>query len=217
MLIVLEGPEAVGKSTQARLLAGWLQSRGLEVVSLREPGGTSLGDQLRGILLDPGSHLSSRTEALLFMASRAELMEQVVRPALAARKVVLLDRFFLSTYAYQVAGRGLPEGDVQAANRFATGGLIPDLTLLLQLPLDESRRRLGQRSTPDRIEQATRGFHERVAAAFDSFVAEDWQRTHPECGRVVGVDATGNEAAVFSRLKSAVEQAWPGSFATASS
>jgi dTMP kinase len=212
VLIVLEGPEAVGKSTQARLLVGWLQSRKLEVISLREPGGTPLGDQLRSILLHPDSTVSSRAEALLFMASRAELMEQVVRPALAASKVVLLDRFFLSTYAYQVAGRGLPEEDVRAANRFATGGLVPDLTLLLQLPLAESRRRLEQRAGHDRIEQASREFHARVAAAFDAFVRDDWQRSHPECGRIVGVDATGREDDVFTRLRSAVEQAWPGSF-----
>src|SRR6267142_814120 len=133
MLIVLEGPEAIGKSTQLRLLQGWLHESEIEVLSVREPGGTPVGDRMRSILLDPGSLLSSRSEALLFMASRAELVDQVIRPALQKGTVVLLDRFFLSTYAYQIAGRGLEEADVRAANHLATGGLVPTLTMLLRL------------------------------------------------------------------------------------
>ena len=212
MLIVLEGPEAVGKSTQLRRLAEWLRGEGLEVVSLREPGGTPLGDELRRIVLDPANSLSARAEALLFMASRAELVEQVIRPALAAKKVVLLDRFFLSTYAYQIHGRGLPGNDSQRANHFATGGLVPDLTLLFRLPLEESERRLGRRLEQDRMERASRDFHQRVTAAFEMFQHQEWQSEHPECGRVVAVLATGTEQEVFARLKSAVETAWPGSF-----
>ena len=213
MLIVLEGPEAVGKSTQLRRLETWLRSAGLEVLSLREPGGTPLGDELRRIVLDPGRELSARAEALLFMASRAQLVEQVIRPALAEKKVVLLDRFFLSTYAYQIFGRGLPSDDVRAANRFATGGLVPDLSLLLNLPLADSLDRLERRrSGHDRIERSSRDFHERVAAAFDVFSTEAWQAAHPECGRIIGVDAKGTEDEVFARLRNAVESAWPGSF-----
>src|SRR5438270_7313720 len=116
MLIVLEGPEAVGKSTQIRRLEAWLRDSKVDFVSVREPGGTPIGDQLRQILLDPRSSLSARSEALLFMASRAELVDGVIEPALAGKRVVLVDRFFLSTYAYQVAGRGLDEADVRAAN-----------------------------------------------------------------------------------------------------
>src|SRR4051812_17264752 len=142
MLIVLEGPEAVGKSTQLRRLVEWLRGAGLDVLSLRETGGPPVGDDLRRIVLDPGASLSPRTEALLFMASRAELVEQVIRPALAAGKVVVLDRFFLSTYAYQIFGRALSAEDVRAANRFATGGLVPQLTLMLRMPLAESLKRL---------------------------------------------------------------------------
>jgi dTMP kinase len=213
MLIVLEGPEAVGKSTQLRRLVDWLRGAGVDLVSLREPGGTPLGDQVRRLVLETDWSLSPQAEALLFMASRAELVEQLVRPALAAKKVVLLDRFFLSTYAYQIAGRGLPEADVRAANRFATGGLVPDVTLLLRMPLAESLRRLERRRAgQDRIEKASRDFHERVAAAFDVFGDKDWQASHPECGRIVGVDATGTEEEVFGRLRRAVEEAWPGSF-----
>ena len=213
MLIVLEGPEAVGKSTQLRRLIEWFRGAGIDTISLREPGGTPVGDELRKIVLGPQWTLDARTEALLFMASRAELVEQVIQPALAERKVVLLDRFFLSTYAYQIFGRGLPEDDVRAANRFATGGLVPDLTLLLQLPLAESLHRLEQRQAgQDRIEQSSRDFHERVAGAFGVFATAAWQREHPECGRIVGIDATGSEEEVFARLRSAVERAWPGSF-----
>jgi dTMP kinase len=213
MLIVLEGPEAVGKSTQLRRLETWLQSAGLAVVPLREPGGTPVGDELRRIVLDPGRDLAPRTEALLFMASRAQLVEQVIRPALAQRKVVLLDRFFLSTYAYQIFGRGLPAEDVRAANRFATGGLVPDLSLMLKLPLADSLDRLERRrSGQDRIERSSRDFHERVAAAFDVFSTEAWQAAHPECGRIIGVEAGGTEDEVFARLRNAVESGWPGSF-----
>src|SRR5215212_10262274 len=141
MLIVLEGPEAVGKSTQLRRLVEWLRRSGIDVLSLREPGGTPLGDEIRRLVLDTDWLLAARTEALLFMASRAELVEQVIRPALAAKRIVILDRFFLSTYAYQIFGRGLPEEEVRAANSFATGGLVPDLTLLLRMPLAESLTR----------------------------------------------------------------------------
>jgi dTMP kinase len=212
VLIVLEGPEAVGKSTQLRRLVEWLRGAGLDALSLREPGGTPVGDDLRRIVLDPAASLSPRTEALLFMASRAELVEQVIRPALSGKKVVLLDRFFLSTYAYQIFGRGLPAEDVRAANRFATGGLTPDVTVLLRMPLAESLKRLGRRTGPDRIEKAGLDFHERVAKAFDVFAGKEWQSANPECGRVVAVDAMGSEEEVFARLKAAVEDAWPGSF-----
>src|SRR3954471_8003846 len=145
MLIVLEGAEAVGKSTQIKRLVEWLSGLGMEVVPLREPGGTPVGDQLRTIVLDPESQLTPRAEALLFMASRAELVHRVVRPALDRGATVILDRFFLSTYAYQVVGRGLLESDVREANHLATAGLVPNLTLLLTLPLEESRKRLEGR------------------------------------------------------------------------
>jgi dTMP kinase len=203
----------VGKSTQLRRLVDWMRGAGMDVLSLREPGGTPVGDDLRRIVLDPAASLSPRTEALLFMASRAELVEQVIRPALAANRAVILDRFFLSTYAYQIFGRGLPAEDVRAANRFATGGLTPDLTLLFRMPIAESLRRLdGRRSRQDRIEKASRDFHERVAAAFEVFGTAAWQAEHPECGRMIAIDATGTEPEVFDRLKAAVEHSLPGTF-----
>jgi dTMP kinase len=149
----------------------------------------------------------------MFMASRAELVERLIRPALAEKRVVLLDRFFLSTYAYQIFGRGLPADDVGAANRLATGGLVPDLTLLFRLPLAESLKRLDRRRTgQDRVEREARDFHERVTAAFEEFGRSSWQAAHPETGRIVGIDASGTEEDVFSRLREAVQAAWPGSF-----
>jgi dTMP kinase len=214
MLIVLEGPEAVGKSTQIRRLESWLRESNVDFISVREPGGTPIGDRLRQILLDPGSSLSARSEALLFMASRAELVDGVIEPALASKRVVIVDRFFLSTYAYQVAGRGLDEADVRAANHLATKGIIPTITLLLQLPIAESMARLQRRrAAHDRMERANHDFHKRVAAAFDRFGTPAWQAAHPECGVIRAIDAMGSEQQVFDRLKQAVTDVWPGSFA----
>jgi dTMP kinase len=213
MLIVLEGPEAVGKSTQLRLLSAWLRDSGIDHITVREPGGTPVGDEIRRILLDPVSLLSAGAEALLFMASRAELVVRIVRPALDRKAVVVIDRFFLSTYAYQIYGRGLDEGDVRAANHLATGGLVPTVTLLLRLPLAESLGRMERRLTgQDRMERSSRDFHERVAAAFEQFATPSWQLAHPECGQICEVDAAGSEQQVFDRLRQQVVKAWPGSF-----
>ncbi|MBW7932941.1 MAG: dTMP kinase, partial [Gemmatimonadaceae bacterium] len=134
-LIVFEGVEGAGKTTQLERLALRLGRHGAQVRTLREPGGTPVGDEIRALLLRPGAQIPPRTEALLFMASRAALVDEQVRPALARGEIVLLDRFFLSTYAYQVGGRGLPEDAVRDANAFATGGLVPDVTVLLTLPV----------------------------------------------------------------------------------
>lgn len=216
MLIVLEGAEGVGKSTQLRRLAEWLESRGETVVAVREPGGTVLGDEIRRVLLDPASDITPHAEALLFMASRAQLVERVVRPALASGDAVLIDRFFLSTYAYQGAGRGLPEDEVRAANRVATGGLVPDLTLLLELPEGEGLARAARRGARDRMERATDDFHRRVAQAFARFATAEWQQAHPECGPIVIMNATGTEDVVFERLRAAIDERWPGSFPKAS-
>lgn len=212
LLLVLEGPEGAGKTTQLRLLAEWLTARGAEVVAVREPGGTPVGDEIRRILLDPASDIAPHAEALLFMASRAQLVEREIAPALGRGAIVLLDRFFLSTYAYQCAGRGLPEEEVRAANRLATGGLVPDLTLLLMLPAREGLARAAARGGHDRMERAEAAFHDRVAAAFADFAAPTWQEGHPECGPIVVVDAHGDEEAVFHRLLTELHRRWPASF-----
>jgi dTMP kinase len=210
-LVVLEGAEGAGKSTQLRLLAEWLSANGETVVAVREPGGTILGDEIRRILLDPETDIVPRSEALLFMASRAQLVEREIRPSLASGATVLVDRFFLSTYAYQGVGRGLPESELRAANAIATTGLVPDVTLLLTMPVEDGLARAAKRGERDRMERAELAFHERVARAFATFATSEWQSAHPECGPIVLIDAMGTEAEVFARAQSALRDRWPGS------
>lgn len=212
-LIVFEGGEGSGKSTQLRRLSGALAAAGLPHVCLREPGGTPLGSEVRRVLLDRGSDITPRAEALLFMASRAQLVEREIRPALARGEVVLLDRFFLSTYAYQVGGHGLGEAEVRSANAFATGGLVPDLTILLAYPVAQGLDRAARRATShDRMEAMGLDFHGRVGAAFASFQEPAWQAGHPECGPIVTVSAEGSESAVTARVNGALDAQWPGTF-----
>jgi len=211
-LIVFEGPEGAGKSTQLRLLADWLGQRGHDVVAVREPGGTIVGDEIRRILLDPASDIVPRTEALLFMASRAQLVEREIRPALDSGAIVLVDRFFLSTYAYQGDGRGLSEDELRAANRMSTSGLVPDRTLLLTLPPEDGLARAMRRGEHDRMERAELAFHQRVARAFGRFSTPEWQRSHPECGPIELVDAQGTETEVFDRVLIALHARWPETF-----
>ena len=212
-LIVLEGPEGVGKSTQHRLLADHLTARGHDVVALREPGGTPAGDAIRALLLDPASDIAPEAEALLYMASRAQLVKTAVTPSLARGATVLLDRFFLATYAYQGAGRGIPTEELADVNRMATGELVPDLTLLLALPVKEGLARAARRGGHDRMERADLAFHERVAGAFTTFADPKWQAGHPECGPIVLVDASGTEREVLDRLLATLRGRWPESFA----
>jgi len=211
-LIVFEGAEGVGKTTQLRRLGDTLAARGIPFLGVREPGGTAIGNQIRNLLLEPGPGLSARTEALLFMASRAELVESDIRPALERGQAVIADRFFLSTYAYQIAGRGLSEAEVTAANRFATGGLVPDLTILLRLSVAAALARTDSRGARDRIESADDDFHHRVAAAFDRFADPAWQRSHPESGPVVAIDAAGSVDQVSAAVIAMLEQRWPETF-----
>ena len=203
-LIVFEGVEGAGKSTQLQRLGGHLARAGIAYRTFREPGGTPIGDSIRALLLDPHSTITARAEALLFMASRAQLVALELKPALDAGTTVLLDRFFLSTYAYQISGRGLAESDVRSANVMATHGLVPDLTLLLALPADAGLARAGERSGPDRIERLGRDFHARVEAAFAEYATRDWQRAHGECGPIVALDATGERDAVEALVLDAV-------------
>lgn len=212
LLIVFEGPEGAGKSTQLKLLADALGASGASVVAVREPGGTIVGDEIRRILLDPESDIVPRSEALLFMASRAQLVEREIRPALAEGAIVLVDRFFLSTYAYQGDGRGLPEDELRQANAMATNGLAPDLTLLLGIPVEAGLARARERGQHDRMERAELEFHERVARAFRRFATESWQRAHPECGPIVLIDAAGSADTVCGRVRAALHAHWPGIF-----
>lgn len=211
--MVVEGPEGAGKTTQLARLAAWLTERGVPSHVVREPGTSPVGQEIRRLVLDPAYDVAARTEALLFMAARAELAASELRPRLEAGQLVLADRFFLSTYAYQIHGRGLPEADIVAANRFATEGLVPDLTLLLQLPSATGLERARRRSSHDRMEQAGADFHDRVAAAFAGFAEPDWQATHPECGPIVAVRADGSESEVFGEMLTVLAAHWPDVFA----
>ena len=212
MLIVLEGAEGVGKTTQLRLLAERIRATGKEVLTLREPGGTPLGDSIRALLLDPAQHILPEAEALLFLASRAQIVGTEIDPALSRGVVVLMDRFFLSTYAYQIAGRGLDEEAVRSANALATGGLAPDLTIVLRMTATEGLERASRRGGHDRIERSGEEFHARIEQAFDRFAHPDWQRDHPECGTIVVVDGKGAPAEVHERIADAIARNLPSTF-----
>jgi dTMP kinase len=173
VFIAIEGPEGAGKSTQVALLEEWLRGRGLDPLVTREPGGTPVAEEVRRVLLE-SDRLSARTELLLMLASRSTLVEEVIRPALESGRVVVTDRFHLSTLAYQGHGRELPYEDVVRMNRFATGGLEPDLTVLLDVePAVGASRRTGRGTGPDRIERAGAAFHRRVLEAYRELAVGD--------------------------------------------
>ena len=216
-LIVFEGAEGAGKTTQIRILAKRLAAAGIPCTAVREPGGTPVGDEIREILLHREQPITATAEALLFMASRAELVAREIVPALNGGKVVLVDRFFLSTYAYQIVGRGLPETEVRAANRLATGGLVPDLTLLLDVPAAHGLERADARGKRDRMERSGDDFHADVGNAFRQFADSAWQHSHPECGPIKLIDGTGDEATVHERVVSTLASSFPQPFASITS
>ncbi|HVO35822.1 MAG TPA: dTMP kinase [Gemmatimonadales bacterium] len=163
-----EGVEGSGKSTQIALLAERLRAEGRDVLVVREPGGTPLAEEARRLVLhEPGVRPGAAAELFLYLVARADLVSRVVRPALERGAMVLADRFDLSTRAYQIAGRGLPEGPVLAANALATGGLQPDLVIVLDLPAAVGRARQDAAGkVRDRLEREDDAFHRRVAEAF---------------------------------------------------
>jgi len=193
LFVVLEGVEGSGKSTQAALLAEWLAAAGVPQLLTREPGGTTAGESIRRVLLH-GDELGARAELLLILAARAVLVEEVIRPALAEGRVVVADRFDLSTLAYQGYGRGLPLDEVRRLNLFATGGLRPDLTLVLDVAWETGvARREREGRVSDRIERAGTEFHARVAEAYRLLARE-------EAG-VERVDGEGSVAEVSERIR----------------
>lgn len=179
--LVLEGPEGAGKSTLAAALASRALGTGAAVVSVREPGGTPAAEAARAIVLDHAHGVGPEAELLLMLAARADLVRRIIRPALAAGSLVIADRFDLSTRAYQVAGRGLPAELVASANRLATGGLLPDLTLVLDVTPEAGRARQAVAGKArDRLEAESVDFHARVAAEYLAASGEGVQHLNAE-------------------------------------
>jgi dTMP kinase len=211
--IVFEGGDGSGKSTQIERLRLALEASGRPVVVTREPGGTAIGEQVRAVLLDRGSDgLSARSEALLYAAARAQHVDEVIAPALDAGATVLCDRFIDSSIVYQGVGRGLGEGPVGAINRWATTGIAPDLTVLLDVDADEGLRRAAAQGDHDRLEAAGPDFHRAVAHAYRRRAAED-------PGRWLVLDASLPVDVLHERVRGAVDAVidapsgmarWPG-------
>ncbi|MEU9982568.1 dTMP kinase [Streptomyces sp. NPDC050856] len=205
--IALEGGDGAGKSTQAEALAEWIRAKGHEVVVTREPGATPIGKRLRSILLDVSSAgLSNRAEALLYAADRAEHVDSLVRPALERGAVVISDRYIDSSVAYQGAGRDLSPTEIARISRWATGGLVPNLTVLLDVSPETARERFTE--APDRLESEPAEFHRRVRAGFLTLAAAD-------PGRYLVVDAGQEPQAVTTVVRHRLDQMLPLSEAEA--
>jgi dTMP kinase len=194
LFVTFEGIDRSGKTTQARML---VEALGDDALAVREPGGTEVGERLRDLLKDPAVTISSETEALLFAAARAELVAQVIRPALDEGKVVVSDRFLDSSLAYQGIARGLGVEDVEQINRFATGGLLPDLTILLAIDPARAAERAGQL---DRFEDEGDSLQKAVFEAYGSLAASD-----PGRWRTVDADRPSND--VHADVLSVVQEA----------
>lgn len=184
--VVFDGPDGSGKSTQFRRFADAARAAGLDVVEVREPGGTAIGEKVRAILLDPANaEMTTRTEMLLYMASRAQLYEQRIAPAIATGSLVLADRFVSSTLAYQGTAGGLDEGEILAVGQVATGNHWPDLTVVFDVPTDIAMQRLSP--LLDRIESKGAEFHARVRAGYAA-QARRWPERYAVVDSGVGPD-----------------------------
>jgi dTMP kinase len=193
--VSLDGLDGAGKSTQCRLLADWLRQLGWNVTQCADPGGTVVGQSLRQILLDKSQQMSMTAETLLFMASRAQLVDEIIRPSLSAGNLVLSDRFLLANVVYQGHAGGMDPAKVRDLALFATGGLEPDVVVVLDMPKDQAKtRRSGK---PDRVESRDEAYHERVR---NGFLSEAKQR--PDRIRVV--DASASTEEVHLRIREAL-------------
>ena len=183
MFITLDGGDGCGKSTQLRLLAKKLESQGDAVVCCRDPGSTPLGDAVRNILLNRQElHIADITEVLLFTAARAQMVREVIRPALATGKIVLSDRFLISTFVYQCYAGGVPTAALEAISAEAVGPTLPDLGIVLDIPYEIAVQRIGNRAAPDRMERKGEEYHRRVREGFLKYAAES--------ERYIVIDAT---------------------------
>jgi len=177
MFITFEGPEGSGKSTQLPQLARFLEESGLSVVKTREPGGTKIGDQIREVLIRmDNTELHPRTEILLFLAARAQLVEELIIPSLQQRKIILCDRYGDSTLAYQGYGHGLDLEILRAMLQFATGGLKPDLTILLDVDIMTGLKRKKIKEEWNRLDAFELSFHERVREGYQILAAQEPER-----------------------------------------
>jgi dTMP kinase len=198
LFLTFEGGDGAGKTTQAVMLEEWLRAQGREVVRTREPGGTDVGGRIRDIVLHHRGHIAPRAEALLYAADRAHHIETVVQPAIARGDIVIQDRYLDSSVAYQGAGRVLDADDVRELSLWATGGLLPDLTVLLDLDPVAARARLDADDKPfDRLEAEKAEFHERVRAAFLALAAAE-----PE--RFLVLDAAASPPVLAESVRTAV-------------
>jgi dTMP kinase len=201
IFITLEGGEGAGKSTNLAFIRQWLERAGRTVVVTREPGGTELGERVREILLHSRAlSITPESELLLMFAARAEHIARVIRPALAEGKVVLCDRFTDASYAYQGGGRGMAAARIEVIENWVQGNLRPDLTLLLDIPVESGRERAGQRSAPDRFEQENNDFFGRVRAVYLARAAQG-------PGRIRIVDASQPLAQVEQQISVVLKEA----------
>ncbi|MEE0613392.1 MAG: dTMP kinase [Collinsella stercoris] len=192
LFITVEGIDGCGKSTQAGLIADALETAGRDVLRLREPGGIEISEQIRAILLDPeNGEMGDVCELLLYEAARAQLVHQVIEPALAAGRTVVCDRFYDSTTAYQAFADGLDRDMVAQANELAVNGCRPDLTFVFDVSVEEAYRRRSGRGAEDRLELKGGAFQEKVAAGFRAIAAE-------EPARVKLIDAARSVEEVFA-------------------
>jgi dTMP kinase len=200
LFITFEGIDGSGKSTQIERSAEWLKARGFDVLVSREPGGTELGEAIRAILLDPRwKEMTGKAEYFLYSASRAQVVDQIVRPHLQKKNaVVILDRYDDSSTAYQGGGRELGLAAIQEINHFATGNLTPDLTFVLDLDWDTSiARRSKAGMTADRLEQNAHDFFERVRAAYHELAERE--------SRIVLIDGAQKADDVFAQIRARLE------------
>ena len=202
LFITFEGGDGSGKSTQYRLFAEYLRNRGFDVVTTREPGGTRISEKIRDLLLDPEcTEMDDMTEALLFAASRAQHVEELIKPSVEAGKIVLCDRFVDSSIVYQGFGRGL--GDcVSAINEHAVRGMYPDVTFLLDISPEEGRKRTGKTGKNDRLEKQSMEYHAMVAEGYRKLAAA-------EPDRFIVIDASGSIQKVASDITDAFEKRYP--------
>jgi dTMP kinase len=176
MLVTFEGIEGSGKTTQIELLSDYLTGKGYSVVTTREPGGTGFGEALREVLLRTGMEVDALSELLVFMAMRAQHVEEVILPALQDGKVILCDRFVDATYAYQGYGRKIDLGVIETLNRLVTKGIRPNLTVLMNVTAERGLRRKAAASPMDRIEEEDISFHQRVKKAYEKLAKDDPKR-----------------------------------------